>query len=167
MTIHDSHPFADPTPDPARRLRGRLGGRVSAWTAGAAGARAGLTVSSSMLANGDPARLLALLDPESDLVAAAQSSGRACVGLLEWRHVDLAEILAGRAPSPGGPFRWGTWRQTSWGPLPDGVGVWAGVRLVDVRPVGWSLLVDTEIEHVEVGEEREPLMHRRGRYERV
>ena len=33
MTIHSGHPF--PTPDdPVRRLRGRLGGTVSLWTAG-------------------------------------------------------------------------------------------------------------------------------------
>ena len=34
MTIHTSHPFADPEPDPLRRLRGRVGGAVSLWTAG-------------------------------------------------------------------------------------------------------------------------------------
>jgi hypothetical protein len=30
--------------------------------------------------------------------------------------------------------------------------------------VGWSVLVDTVIEHVEIGEEQAPLIHRRGRY---
>ena len=36
MTIHDGHPFATPESerDPVRRLRGRLGGAVSLWTAG-------------------------------------------------------------------------------------------------------------------------------------
>ena len=33
MTIHDTHPFADPDPDPARRLRGRLTGTVALLTA--------------------------------------------------------------------------------------------------------------------------------------
>ena len=33
MTIHDTHPFADPHPDPVRRFRGRLGGAVTLWTA--------------------------------------------------------------------------------------------------------------------------------------
>ena len=63
MTIHSTHPFADPDPDPARRLRGRLGGAVSLWTAGEPEETrgwAGLTVSSLMLAGGEPARLLAL-----------------------------------------------------------------------------------------------------------
>ena len=35
MTIHATHPFADPEPDPARRFRGRLGGTATLWTAGA------------------------------------------------------------------------------------------------------------------------------------
>jgi hypothetical protein len=35
---------------------------------------------------------------------------------------------------------------------------------VETREVGWSLLVDAEIEHVELDEEAQPLVHRRGRY---
>ena len=35
VTIHTSHPFADPEPDDVRRFRGRLGGAVTLWTAGA------------------------------------------------------------------------------------------------------------------------------------
>ena len=40
MTIHTEHPFLDPEPDPVRRLRGRLGGAVTLWTAGDADAAA-------------------------------------------------------------------------------------------------------------------------------
>jgi hypothetical protein len=41
------------------------------------------------------------------------------------------------------------------------------VRVVgESQTVGWSRLVDTVVEHVEIGEEREPLVHRRGRYVR-
>ena len=43
VTIHTTHPFADPDARPARRLRGRLGGAVTLWTAGAGADRAGLT----------------------------------------------------------------------------------------------------------------------------
>ena len=41
MTIHTTHPFLEPEGDrdPVRRLRGRLGGTVSLWTAGSAEAR--------------------------------------------------------------------------------------------------------------------------------
>ena len=116
MTIHSEHPFLDPEPDPVRRWRGRLGGAVSLWTSGAGAGRAGLTVSSLMVANGDPARLLGLVDPDSDLVEALESTGRALVQLLGWEHRGLADAFAGTAPAPGGLFRQAEFEQTPWGP---------------------------------------------------
>ncbi|HSJ19549.1 MAG TPA: flavin reductase family protein [Nocardioidaceae bacterium] len=170
MTIHSEHPFAEPESerDPVRRLRGRLGGTVTLWTTGEGHGRAGLTVSSLMIANGDPAHVLALVDPDSDFADAVEDNGTAVVQLLEWPHRDLAEAFAGLAPAPGGPFRMGTWVDTEWGPRLDGASGWVGVRITSQqREVGWSLLLDTTVEHVEVGEEREPLVHRRGRYLRA
>lgn len=169
MTIHSSHPFLEPESerDPVRRLRGRLGGAVTLLTTGSGRDRAGLTVSSLMVAGGDPAHVLALVDPDSELGEALPDTGRAVVHLLEWEHRDLAEAFAGLAPAPGGVFTLGRWEDTEWGPRLGGVSAWAGVRLVDTRQVGWSLLVDAEIEHVEISEEREPLVHRRGRYARA
>lgn len=170
MTIHSSHPFADPESarDGVRRLRGRLGGTVTLWTAGSLADRAGLTVSSLVVANGEPAHVLALVDPDSDLAEAVRATGRAVVALLEWRHRDLAEAFAGLAPAPGGLFTLGSWTDTPWGPLLDGASAWAGVRLEpDPREVGWSLLLDTVVEKVVLGEEQQPLVHRRGRYVRL
>ena len=169
MTIHSDHPFLEPESerDPVRRLRGRLGGTVTLWTTGSGASRSGLTVSSLMLANGSPAHALALIDPDSDFADALGSSATAVVQLLEWPHRDLADAFAGIAPAPGGLFTLGSWEDTKWGPRLEGVSAWAGVRLADEsRDVGWSLLVDTVIEHIEVGEESQPLVHRRGRYER-
>ena len=166
MTIHSEHPFRDPDPDPVRRWRGRLGGTVTLWTS-TAPRPAGLTVSSVMLAAGEPAYLLALLDPDSDLAEALISSGVAVVHLLQWRHRDLAEVFAGLAPAPGGAFAQAAFESTSWGPRLAGAGSWAGVGLREQRPVGWSLLVTCELEHVELGEEDEPLLHRRGRYQQA
>ncbi len=169
MTIHSGHPFTPPESerDQVRRLRGRLGGTVTLWTTGQGRDRAGLTVSSLMIANGDPAHVLALVDPDSDFADAVQETGTAVVQLLEWRHRDLAEAFAGLAPAPGGVFTLGTWVDTEWGPRLEGASAWAGVRLTgEQREVGWSLLLDTVVEHVEVGEENEPLVHRRGRYVR-
>ncbi len=165
MTIHASHPFAEPD-DPVRRLRGRVGGRVTLWTSGTGTARAGLTVSSVMVAAGEPASVLALLDPDSDLAVRLRATGGAVLQLLEWRHRDLAEAFAGRLPAPGGAFRMAGFEDTPWGPLLTGAPCWAGLELADARRVGWSLLVETVVRSLAVGEEEEPLVHRRGRYER-
>jgi flavin reductase (DIM6/NTAB) family NADH-FMN oxidoreductase RutF len=165
MTIHSEHPFLDPDADPVRRLRGRLGGAVTLWTSGSE-TRAGLTVSSVMVAGGSPGRLLALLDPDSDLREVLGETGRAVVHLLEWEHRDLAEAFAGQLPSPGGPFRMGEWEQTDHGPRLVGATSWALVELESTETVGWSDLVVATIVGVELSEDVEPLVHRRGRYQR-
>jgi flavin reductase (DIM6/NTAB) family NADH-FMN oxidoreductase RutF len=165
VTIHASHPFADPD-DPVRRFRGRVGGRVTLWTSGVGAARAGLTVSSVLVAAGEPAAVLALLDPDSDLAGRLRTTGTAVAQLLEWRHRDLAEAFAGRLPAPGGAFRMSRFEDTPWGPLLADAPGWAGLELSDARPVGWSLLVETVVRSLVVGDEDEPLVHRRGRYER-
>ena len=165
MTIHAGHPFLDPEPDPVRRLRGRLGGAVTLWTTGEGADRAGLTVSSVMLANGEPARLLALVDPDSALADALPSTGLAVVQLLSWPDRDLAEAFAGTAPAPGGPFRQADFEQTTWGPRLVSADTWAGVRLESAVEVGWSSLLTCVVEEVTIGAGDAPLVHRRGRYQ--
>jgi flavin reductase (DIM6/NTAB) family NADH-FMN oxidoreductase RutF len=165
VTIHAEHPFRDPEPDPVRRFRGRVGGTVSLWTCGEA-RWVGLTVTSFLVAAGEEARVLALLDPDSDLTEELVESGRAVVQLLRWEHRDLAEIFAGTAPAPGGMFRQAEFEQTSWGPRLASASTWAGVRLESGQGVGWSTLVTTVVEHLEVGDDEEPLRHHRGRYAR-
>ena len=164
MTIHDSHPFADPDPDPARRLRGRIGGTVTLWTAGGETTRAGLTLSSVLVVLGEPARVLGLVDPDSDLADAVAKTGRAVVQLLQWADRDLAEAFAGTAPAPGGAFRQAAFVDTQWGPRLARAVTWAGVNLESATEVGWSRLLTCTIEHLEVGEDDEPLVHRRGRW---
>ncbi|MBM9461344.1 flavin reductase [Nocardioides sp. zg-536] len=177
MTIHTGHPFAVPDPDPARRLRGRLGGAVTLWTAGAGADRAGLTVSSVLVALGEQPALLALLDPDADLTDRLRETGTAVVQLLAWRERDLAEMFAGTAPAPGGPFRQAAFVDTPHGPRLASAGTWAAVRLVGEREVGWSVEVEARIEHVEIAADAAdaadagdggaaPLLHRRGRYQR-
>ncbi|MFI5625905.1 flavin reductase family protein [Nocardioides sp. NPDC051685] len=161
MTIHSSHPF--PTPeDPVRRLRGRLGGRVSLWTSGSSG----LTVSSLMVANGSPGAVLGLIDPDSDLRDELEETGVGVVSLLHWRHRDLAEAFGGTTPAPGGAFRTGTWETTEFGRRLADAPTWAGVRLVSMHEIGWSALATCEIVSLEVGDDADPLVHRHGRYER-
>lgn len=170
MTIHSEHPFvpAESERDPVRRFRGRVGGTVSLWTSGAGGERAGLTVSSYLVSPGEPAHVIGLLHPESELLDRLAETETAVVQLLEWQDRELADIFAGLFPAPGGAFRRGSWEQTEWGPVLSTASAWAGVRLSrDVgarRPAGWSELVDTVVETVVVGEQERPLVHRRGRY---
>ncbi len=166
MTIHDTHPFADAEPDPVRRLRGRLGGAVSLWTAGDETGRSGLTVTSLMLAHGEPARVLGLLDPDSDLAERLLGTRRCVVQLLSWPDRDLADAFAGTAPAPGGPFRMATFEHTAWGPRLASSTTWVGVSLEGERDVGWSLEVTCVIEELSVGADDQPLLHRRGRYVR-
>jgi flavin reductase (DIM6/NTAB) family NADH-FMN oxidoreductase RutF len=164
VTIHAEHPFSDPEPDPVRRFRGRVGGTVSLWTSGEGGDRAGLTVTSFVVAAGEDARALALLDPDADLTERLLATGRAVVHLLGREHRDLAEMFAGTAPAPGGMFRQAEFVTTEWGPRLATAGTWGGVRLESQQEVGWSMLVTTVLEHLEIGADDEPLQHRRGRY---
>ena len=163
MTIHTTDPFA--TPDegrsPLRRLRGRLPAPVTLWTAAGP---AGLTVSSTLVADGEPGRVLGLLDEESELWPAIEESGRFTVIPLAPRHRQLADRFAGLMPAPGGLFRAEAWTDTAYGPVPGDVGTWVGCRLDTARPYGWGLLVEATVERVELGAPEEPLVHHRGRY---
>lgn len=168
MTIHSEHPFLEPDGDrdPVRRLRGRLGGVVTLWTSGDGSERAGLTVSSMMVANGEEPRLLALVDPDSDLLDRLRETATVLVQVLGWADRDLADAFAGTAPAPGGPFRMADFEQTPWGPRLVHAHTWAGARLLEETPVGWSVLVTCAIDEVTLGDDDAPLVHRRGRYQR-
>jgi flavin reductase (DIM6/NTAB) family NADH-FMN oxidoreductase RutF len=169
VTIHAEHPFRDPEPDPVRRFRGRVGGTVSLWTAGDEAVRAGMTVTSFLVAAGDDARVLALLDPDADLTERLLETGRGVVQLLSWEHRDLADMFAGTAPAPGGAFRQAEFEPTDWGPRLASTRTWAGVRVESEQPLGWSALVTTVVEHLVVGDDAgdaELLRHHRGRYGR-
>lgn len=168
MTIHPEHPFvpAEGDRDPVRRLRGRLPAPVSVWTTGSGAARAGLTISSLLVADGEPARVLGLVDADSDFWDAEPATW--VVNVVGTSHRFLADAFAGTAPAPGGPFTLGSWTSSTWGPVLDGTAGWIGVRRVDEPPrrVGWGLLVEGVVEHAEVGD-AEAMVHVRGRYRGV
>jgi flavin reductase (DIM6/NTAB) family NADH-FMN oxidoreductase RutF len=165
--IHASNPFATPehARSPVRRVRGRLPAAVTLWTAAAPdGGRAGLTVSSTLVADGEPARLLGLIDEESAFWPAAERAGRFVMAPLRSAHRQLADRFAGQLPAPGGPFAGSEWRHTPYGPVLAELASWVGCRLDAARPFGWGLLVEATIERVELGEDGDPLIHFRGRY---
>nr|WP_239136102.1 flavin reductase family protein [Dactylosporangium siamense] len=166
VSIHATDPFATPDDQrsPLRRLRGRLPAAVSLWTAGGAGAPAGLTVSSMLVVDGDPGRVVGLVDDESDLWTAIEATGRFAVTPLTEGDNQLAERFAGLMPAPGGLFATGDWDGTDWGPVPRGY-PWAGCGLDSAREFGWSLLVEATIQRVELpATAAKPLLHHRGRY---
>ena len=165
MTIHSEHPFVPPEGDrdPVRRLRGALPAPVTVWTAGAGRSRRGLTVSSVLVAAGDPAHVLGLVDEESDLWGPPPET--LVVNVLGPGHGYLADAFAGTVPAPGGPFTLGEWSDSDWGPVLADAATWVGVRLLAEAPrhVGWGLLVDGVVEHLESGSGG-VLTHVRGRY---
>jgi len=162
--IHSSDPFATPQQDrsAARRLRGRLASPVTLWTVSGP---SGLTVSSVLVADGDPGRVLGLVDEESDFWDAVSVAKRFAVTPLGFGDQQLADRFAGLMPSPGGLFALGDWIETDFGPVPAGSGTWVGCRLDGERPYGWGLLVEATIESIHLGESPPaPLIHFRGRY---
>lgn len=167
MTIHGSDPFATPEPlrSPVRRLRGRLPSAVTLWTAvDASGVPAGLTVSSTLVVDADPGRLLGLLDEESDVWPAIAASQRFAVIPLLAGDRQLADRFAGLLPAPGGLFAGAEWIDRGYGPVPAGHPTWAGCRLDRSGELGWGLLVQAVIERVELGDVETPLLYHRGRY---
>ncbi|SOD71478.1 flavin reductase (DIM6/NTAB) family NADH-FMN oxidoreductase RutF [Jatrophihabitans sp. GAS493] len=169
MTIHSAHPFQpdESARNPVRQFRGRLASPVSIWTSNGRGQPAGLTVSSMLVADGDPGIVVGIVDPLADLWDALQVSQVAVVNLLGWAQRGLADVFGYVAPAPGGPFRQGDWVETPWGPALSAT-TWAGCRLAPEPPakVGWGLAVHLRIERVELAEPEvdAPLVHRRGRY---
>jgi flavin reductase (DIM6/NTAB) family NADH-FMN oxidoreductase RutF len=125
----------------------------------------GLTVSSTLVVEGEPGRLLGLVDEESTLWEALRHTGRFAVAALRQGDGQLADVFAGLMPAPGGAFVGREWLETEWGPVLGGAGTWAGCRYDEARPVGWGLLVEATIEKVTVGAaENPPLVYYRGRY---
>jgi flavin reductase (DIM6/NTAB) family NADH-FMN oxidoreductase RutF len=163
--IHGEDPFATPehARSPVRRLRGRLPAAVTLWTAAGP---VGLTVSSTLVADGEPGRLLGLVDEEAEFWAATRTAGRLAVAVLGQQHRQLADRFAGVLPAPGGPFADLEWLETPYGPVPADATTWAGCRLDGARPVGWALLVEATIERIELGEDA-PLVYHRGRYRAI
>ncbi|MBA4608815.1 flavin reductase [Aeromicrobium sp. Marseille-Q0843] len=164
MTIHSEHPFvpADRDKDAFRRLRGRLPAPVTSVAAGAGRDRVGLTVSSVLLADGEPARIELLVDPDSDLGESLDVGSRAAASVLQPGDDYLAEVFAGLAPAPGGMFTVGRWTDSAWGPRLEDRS-WCGFTVDETTEIGWSLRVTGTVHEVGV-ESSTGTAHARGRF---
>ena len=162
-------PFAAPPErrDPARRLRGRLVAPVTVWTAGQLPGGAGLTVSSVLVAEGQPARLLGLIDPTSAFLEAMQETGAFVVHVLAAGDRALAERFSEVRPPIRGPFERLHVAESPWGPVLEGDRPRAACRLAGSAPVGHGELVEGVIEQLELPDLEDPLAYLHGHYRSV
>lgn len=164
--IHEEHPFIPPEDarEPIRRLRGRLVAPVTIVTAGDSDDRAGLTISSLMIAEGGPGMVTFLLGPTADLYDVVVDSGRLVVHVLESHHRALSDVFAARRPSPGGPFAGLDLDQTSWGPVISSIPNRAFCSVASLTEAGYSMLVAAMIDEVHIEGLSDPLVYFRGHY---
>lgn len=126
---------------------------VTVWLAGP-GERAadeplvGLTVSSVLLGQGEPAVLAGLVTPSSDLAGALGEPGTPfAVHVLGAAHRRLAQHFAGELPAPEEML---ATTRSAHGPLLDAVGDRALCHSVSAKSFGWSLLVEAEVDEVQL-----------------
>lgn len=168
VSIHSEHPFTVPVDqrDPVRRLRGRLAAPVTVLTAGTENP-AGLTVSSVLVVEGEPARVMSIVGVGSDFLDAATASEAFVAHVLGADHGPLADVFAGLRPSPGGMFAGRDTEATEWGPRLVEVADWAGCHLEEARPAGDQMLVVGSIQRLELSDLTDPLVYFRGGYRRL
>lgn len=164
--IHEEHPFLTPIEDrdPARRLRGRLTAPVTIVTAGAIDDRSGLTVSSILVAEGDPPLVYLLISSTCDLWYAIEESGRFVVHIATSEHREAADIFAGIRPAPGGVFAGRDVEQSQYGPVLNDFVNRAFCTLLEAREESHSLLVSARIDTLDLEDLVDPLAYFRGRY---
>lgn len=167
MTVHSEHPFATPSDerDPVRRFRGRLVAPVTVFTTGAGSERTGITVSSVLVVEGEPALISGVVGAGSDFVDLAGEGF--VVHILAESERSMADVFAGIRPSPGGVFAGRDTEETEWGPRLVEVSDWAGCRTERIEPVGDQVLVTGAIRHLQVSDLARPLAYFRGGYRRV
>jgi 3-hydroxy-9,10-secoandrosta-1,3,5(10)-triene-9,17-dione monooxygenase reductase component len=168
--IHYENPFVDPPGErsEARRLRGRLALPVTVWTAGDAEGPVGLTVSSLVVADGEPPVVSGLVGETTDLFGAITETEAFVIHILREGDASLAEIFAGLRPNPGGLFAGLDVDPSEWGPVIRSHGTRAFCRLSAMMDSGYHKLVTGAIERIELEDEQEsPLVYLRGRFRRL
>jgi 3-hydroxy-9,10-secoandrosta-1,3,5(10)-triene-9,17-dione monooxygenase reductase component len=167
--VHYRDPFATPPEkrSPARQLRGRLASGVTVWTSGDASARTGLTISSMVVAEGEPSEIVGLINDTTALWDVIEATRSFVVHILSENDRVLADRFAGLRPSPGGQFAGLDVQDTPWGPVLTALADRVYCRYVSATETGFQRLVTGEIERIELGDLDRPLVYFRGRYRRV
>ena len=106
---------------------------------------------------GEPARVLRRVDPDSDLADRVAETGTAVVELLTWPDRDLPRALPGPHRRPAACSLQADFVDTEWGPRLAHATTWAGVGLEGSSEVGWSRLLTCVVEHLEVGDDTDPM----------
>jgi flavin reductase (DIM6/NTAB) family NADH-FMN oxidoreductase RutF len=167
--IHSEHPFR-PAPedrDAARRFRGRLAAGVTIVTAGTESNRAGLTVSSLLVIEGDPALVHLVVGPTTDLWQVTAKTGRFIIHVLRDDDTRLADVFAGLSPSPGGMFANVSTEHTEWGPLLTDLPDHAFCTVRSAEEAGWSGLIVGVVDRVGITDLLDPMVHYRSAYRRL
>ncbi len=167
--IHEEHPFATPPDerDPVRQFRGRLVAPVTLVTAGPADERVGMTISSLMVAEGEPSQVYFLVGSATDLFHAVEKTGRFVVHVLAEGHRVLSDVFAGIRPSPGGMFAGLDVTDGSHGPEIGGLGTRLCCAYAGGDEATFHVLVTGVVERVEIDDLNDPLAYFRGRYRRL
>ena len=124
-------------------------------------------MSSVLVAEGEPARLLGLIDPTSALFEAAQETGAFVVHVLAAGDRALAERFSEIRPPIRGPFDGLQVAESPWGPVLGGSRPRAACRLAGSTPVGYAELVEGMIEQLELVDLEDPLAYLHGGYRSV
>jgi 3-hydroxy-9,10-secoandrosta-1,3,5(10)-triene-9,17-dione monooxygenase reductase component len=169
IRIGGQYPFATPPERRglARRLRGRLVAPVTVWTAGSLREGAGLTVSSVLVADGEPARVLGLIDPTSAFWEAMREAGAFVVHVLAEEDRSLADRFAEIRPPIRGMFDGLEVEASRWGPVLGGSRPRVGCRLSGAMTVGYAELVEGIAKEVELPDFGDPLAWLHGSYRSV
>jgi flavin reductase (DIM6/NTAB) family NADH-FMN oxidoreductase RutF len=167
--IHDDHPFKElpADRDPVRQFRGRLVAPVTVVTAGEEGSETALTVSSLMVAEGEPSSVIALIGTNTDLWDAIQASRRFVVHILEGSRREDADAFAGIRPRPGGVFTGVSVEHTEWGPVLSDSPNRVFCSLASSIELPFHHLVEGEIMKVEVADLDDPAIYYRGDYRKL
>ena len=124
-------------------------------------------MSSVLVAEGQPARLLGLIDPTSAFWEAMQETGAYVVHVLAVGDQALAERFSEIRPPIRGPFDRLEVAESLWGPVLGGSRPRAACRLAGSAPVGQGDLVEGVIEQLELPDLENPLAYLHGRYRSV